>query len=75
MIDHNVMRFYVSVHDSLAVAVIECLEELVDVVSYVDVIELGVEASEVGVVNILEDQRWRLALYNSQHKNYYITAK
>lgn len=65
MIDHNVMRFYVSVHDSLAVAVIECLEELVDVVSYVDVIELGVEASEVGVVNILEDQRWRLALYNS----------
>ena len=62
MIDHNVMRFHVSVHDALAVAVVERLEELVDVVAYIDIVELGVEAPEIGVVDVLEDQRWSLTL-------------
>jgi hypothetical protein len=42
MIDHNVMRLDVAVHDALAVAVVEGLEEFVDVVSHVEVRELGV---------------------------------
>lgn len=62
MIDHNVMRLDVSVHDALAVAEIQCLEELVDVVAHIKVVKLGVQASEVGVVHIFEDERWRLAL-------------
>ena len=62
MIDHNVMRFHVSVHDALAVAVVECLEELVDVVADVEVGEFGVEAAEVGVVDVLKDQRRGLTL-------------
>ena len=62
MIDHNVMRFYVSVHDALAVAVVERLEEFVDVVAHIDVVELGVEAPEVGVVDVLKDQRRGLTL-------------
>ena len=62
MVDHNVMRLHVAVHDAFAVAVIEGLEELEDVVPNIDVVELGVEAPEIGVVDILEDKRRRLAL-------------
>lgn len=62
MIDHNVMRLHIPVHDSLAVAVVKGLEELVDVVSYIDVVELGIEASEVGVVHVLEYERRSLTL-------------
>ena len=50
------MRFDVPVHDSLAVAVVQSLEQLQDVESHVKVVELGVQASEVGVVDILENE-------------------
>lgn len=66
MVDHNVMRFDVSVHDSLAVAVVQSLEQLQDVESHVKVVELRVQASEVGVVDILENQRRRLALQGTR---------
>lgn len=56
MIDHNVMRFDVSVHDALAVAEVESLEKLKDVVTDINVVELGVEAAEVCVVHVLEDE-------------------
>lgn len=57
MIDHNVMRLNVPVHDALTMAVVEGLEQLVDVVANIDVVELRIEAAEVGVVDILKDQR------------------
>lgn len=56
------MRLHVAVHDAFAVAVVEGLEQLKDVVADVDVVELGVQAAEVGVVDVLEDERGRLAL-------------
>lgn len=62
MIDHNVMRFYVSVHDSFAMTVVEPFEQLVDVISNIDIVELRIEASEVGVVDVLKDKRWCLTL-------------
>jgi hypothetical protein len=62
MIDHNVMRLHISVHDALAVTVVERLEEFVDVVSHVQVIELGVESPEIRVVDILKDEGRCLAL-------------
>lgn len=62
MIDHNIMRLHIAVHDSFAVAVVQSLEELKDVIPDVEVVELGVEAAEVGVVDVLEDQRRCLAL-------------
>jgi hypothetical protein len=62
MIDHNVMRLDVSVHDALAVAVVERLEELEDVVTNINVVELGVQAAEVRVVDSFEDEGWGFAL-------------
>lgn len=62
MIDHNVMRLNITVHYALAVAEIKGLQKLKDVESDVDVVELGVQASEVRVVDMLEDQRRRLTL-------------
>lgn len=66
MIDHNVMRLYVPVHDSLAVAVVQAFEQLVDIVSDINVVELGVQAPEIGIVDVFEDEGRRLALQHRQ---------
>jgi hypothetical protein len=62
MVDHNVVRLDITVHDALAVAVVERLEELEDVISHIIVLEFRVQTPEVGVVDVLEYQRWCLAL-------------
>jgi hypothetical protein len=67
MVDHNVMRLHVSVHNALAVAEVQRLKQLQDVEPHVDVVELGVQAAEVGVVDVLEDERRRLALRVPDH--------
>ena len=63
MIDHNVMRFDVSVHDAFAVAKVQGLEELKDIEADIQVVELGIETPEVCVVDILEDERRSLTLF------------
>lgn len=63
MIDHNVMRLDISMHNTLAVAEVQSLEELKDVEPDIDVIELGVEASEIGIVDVLENEGRRLTLF------------
>lgn len=62
MIDHNVMRLHIAVHDALAVAEVKRLEEFIDIEPDIEVVELGIEAPEVGVVDVLEDEGGRLAL-------------
>ena len=42
MVDHNVMRLDITVHDAFAVAEVQGLEELKYVVSHIVVLELGV---------------------------------
>lgn len=69
MIDHNVMRFHIPVHDALAVTEIKCLEEFEDVVSNIEIVEFGVEAAEVGIVDVLEDQRRCLTLQSIGVRN------
>jgi hypothetical protein len=62
VVNHNVVRLDITVHDALAMAEIQSFEQLEDVVPHVIVLELGVEAPEVGVVDVFKDQRWRFAL-------------
>lgn len=42
MVDHNVVRLDIAMHDAFAVAEVQSLEELEDVVPHVVVLELGV---------------------------------
>ena len=62
MIDHNVMRLDVAVHDAFAVAEVQCFEQLVDVVAHVVILEFGVERSEVDVVHVFEYETGCLGL-------------
>jgi hypothetical protein len=50
VVDHDVMRLDVSMHDSLGVAEIKCFEEFKDVVTNVKVCEFGIEGFELGVL-------------------------
>lgn len=69
MVDHNVMRLHIAVHDALAVAEIQRLEELGNVEPNIEIVELRVQASEVGIVHELEDERWCFALYTLKVNN------
>ena len=62
VIDHNVVRLDVSVHDALGMTEVERLEEFENVVPDVVVDETWVEGAEVGVVDILKDQARSLTL-------------
>lgn len=52
-------------HDALAVTEIQRLQKLEYVVPHIEVVELGVQAPEIGVVDVLKDERWSLALHSS----------
>lgn len=56
MVDHNVVRFHIAVHDALAVTEIQSLQELKYVVADIEVVEFGVEAAEIGVVDVFENK-------------------
>lgn len=62
MVDHDVVRFHVAVHDAARVAKVEGLEEFKDVVPDVVVGQARVEDFEVGVVDVFKHQTRRLAL-------------
>ena len=50
MVDHDIVRFDVAVHDPLGVAEIERFEEFKHVIPHVEICEFGVERFEVGVL-------------------------
>lgn len=62
MVDHNVMRFDVSVHNSFAVTKVQRLEQFKDIETNVEIVELGIETPEIGVVDVLENKRRGLTL-------------
>lgn len=51
------MRLHVPVHYALAVTEVQCLQQLIDIETDVIVLELRVQAPEVGIVDIFENQR------------------
>ena len=57
------MRLDITVHDAFAVAEVQGLEQLENVVPYVVVLELGIETPKVGVVDIFENERRCFALH------------
>ena len=56
MIDHNVMRLHISVHDALAVTEVQRFKKLKDVVPHIEVVEFRVETAEVCIVDEFEDE-------------------
>lgn len=62
MVDHNVVRLHISMHDTLAVTEVECLQKFIDVVTNIVVHETRIERTEVGIVHVFEYQTRRLTL-------------
>lgn len=58
VVDHDVVGLHVPVHDAHTVAVIERLEQLVQVETDVIVGQRLIEQLEVRVVHVLEDESW-----------------
>lgn len=67
VVNHDVVRLDISVHDALAVTEIERLEELVDIEANIIVGEARIECPEVGVVDSLKDQTGSFALIVADH--------
>lgn len=71
MVNHDIVRLNISVHDAFAVAEVESLassasrwtqssvthlQQLENVVAHVVILKLGVKASKVGIVDVFEDK-------------------
>lgn len=71
MVNHDIVRLNISVHDAFAVAEVEGLassasrrtqslvthlQQLENVVAHVVILKLGVKASKVGIVDVFEDK-------------------
>lgn len=55
MIDHNVMRLHIPVHDALAMAKVKSLEQLEYIKPHIEVVELRIKATEIDIVNVFEN--------------------
>lgn len=78
MINHNIVRLDISVHDPFAMAEVQCLffgehisrgqsaknylEQFKYVISNIVINEFGVEASEVGIIDVFSYEAGRFAL-------------
>lgn len=67
MVNHDIVRLHIPVHDTLAVAEIQGLQKLENIVTDIIVGEPRVESPEIRVVDIFEHQAWRLALTVANH--------
>ena len=67
MIDYDVKRLYISVHDPVGVGVFKSLQDFVSVKPDVHLVELIVELFCFNVWNVLKDQTRRFCLAISEH--------
>ena len=54
MINHNVVGFYITMHNALAMAEIQCFQQLQEVVANIKVGESRIQDLEINVINMLE---------------------
>ena len=52
VVNHNIVRLYISVHDSFAVTEIKSLENLIDVESDVKIVKTLIESPEVNITGV-----------------------
>lgn len=62
MVNHDIVGFDISMHDSFAMAKVQGLEQLVDVEANIIIDKTGVQGSEVCVVDVFEYQTGGLGL-------------
>ena len=58
MINHHIVRFHIAMHNAHGVAKVERLQNLENVEASVEVGQRLVQLLEIGVVYVLEDQRF-----------------
>jgi hypothetical protein len=56
MVNHYIVRSYISVYNAVTVGKIQSLKQLENIESDIDVAEFGIETSEIIVVNVFKDQ-------------------
>mmetsp|Transcript_10761 Transcript_10761/g.16051 ORF Transcript_10761/g.16051 Transcript_10761/m.16051 type:complete len:226 (+) Transcript_10761:492-1169(+) len=72
MIDHHIVRLNISVHDAVAVTVVQRFQQLKHIKSNVEISQSRIQNLEVGVVDVFENQTWGFALgvsHNVQELN------
>ena len=76
VINHNIVRLHIPMHDSLAVTEVQRLQKLVDIITHVIVGEPGVEHAEIRVVHVFENQArcLALAIANDIKQGYHVGA-
>lgn len=62
MVDHNIVRLHIPVHNSFTMAKVQRLQKLINVKANVIVGEARVERAEIRVVHIFKNQTRSLAL-------------
>jgi hypothetical protein len=67
MVNHNVVGLDVSMHNTLAVAEVQRLQQLKNVVANIVIRKAGVQSPEIGVVDSLENQTGGFALVVTYH--------
>ena len=67
VVDHDIMWFDITVHDTVGMAIVQSLEQLEDIETNIEVRESRVKDLEVCVVDMLEDERGSLGLRIAYH--------
>ena len=69
MINHDIVRFHVTMHNAHWVAKVERLQNFEDVVARVEIGQCLVQLLEIGIVDMLEDERFFDGLFFDFKKN------
>ena len=63
VVNHDIVGLYITMHDTIRVAVIQRLQELKNVVSNVIIGQRWIQNLEIRIVDVFKDERRRLGLW------------